>query len=148
MRPKKVILLVDDNEVQISLRRFLLLNSGYRVLSAGNGDEALTVLTQAMEKRITVDVLVTDLVMPGMDGNELIRKVKLIDPDIQAILYSASVKAMRTSHYAEDFLPKGILNPVEVLARIKIHAARKRGPKQIKNRKQALPVDLAVAGVA
>ena len=43
MRPKKVILCVDDNEQELSVLKFMLATNGYRVLSASNGQEAIAI---------------------------------------------------------------------------------------------------------
>ncbi|MEX0644109.1 MAG: response regulator [Parvularculaceae bacterium] len=72
------ILLAEDDE---SMRRFLkkaLERAGHTVVDAGQGDEALTEL-QLRE----FDLLLTDIVMPVMDGIELARQAAEIDPDMK-----------------------------------------------------------------
>lgn len=72
------ILLAEDDE---SMRRFLkkaLERAGHAVIDAGQGDEALTEL-QLRE----FDLLLTDIVMPVMDGIELARRAAEIDPDMK-----------------------------------------------------------------
>jgi len=72
------ILLAEDDE---SMRRFLrkaLERAGHSVVDAGQGDEALTEL-QLRE----FDLLLTDIVMPVMDGIELARRAAEIDPDMK-----------------------------------------------------------------
>jgi CheY-like chemotaxis protein len=65
----RVVLVVDDNkDLRESLRDLLLL-MGHTVLEASNGDEALQVMATE-----TVDVVVTDLYMPGLNGMELMRE--------------------------------------------------------------------------
>ena len=49
MRPKKVILCVDDNEQELSVLKFMLTTNGYRVLSASNGQEAIAVFLQRLK---------------------------------------------------------------------------------------------------
>ena len=64
----KVVLLVDDDPTfRADLHQFLE-SRGYRVLEASNGDEALDIMTDE-----PVNVMVTDLVMPGLNGFELLR---------------------------------------------------------------------------
>ena len=46
MRPKKVILCVDDNEQELSVMKFMLVTNGYRVLAAKNGQEAIELFTE------------------------------------------------------------------------------------------------------
>src|SRR5579864_7865148 len=78
MRPKKVILCIDDNEQSLSIRKFMLETRGYRVLPATSGREAVDVFQQAG----TVDLVLTDLVMPEMDGAEVIRLLKELAPEV------------------------------------------------------------------
>src|SRR6201999_2931798 len=71
MRPKKTILCVDDNEQALSVRKFMLETRGYRVLGALNGHEALEIFQAG-----NIDLVLSDLVKPQMDGNELVRRMK------------------------------------------------------------------------
>jgi two-component system, OmpR family, response regulator CpxR len=125
MRPKKTILCVDDNEQALSVRKFMLETRGYRVLVALDGESALELVSQG-----GVDLVLSDLVMPRMDGNELVRRIKELTPDIPAILLSGSVKSFDRANRADAFLPKGACSPLDVLERIRVMVARKRGPKK------------------
>jgi two-component system, OmpR family, response regulator CpxR len=125
MRPKKTILCVDDNEQCLSVRKFMLETRGYRVLTALNGQQALELYQQG-----GIDLVLSDLIMPAMDGNELIHRMKAIQSDVPMILLSGSVRAYERASHADAFLPKGACSPVEVLERIRIMIARKRGPKK------------------
>ena len=69
--------------------------------------------------------------MPEMDGNEMVRRMKDITPEVPMILISGSVKAFDRANRADAFLPKGASNPAEMLERIRVMIARKRGPKKI-----------------
>lgn len=136
MRPKKIILCVDDNEQILSVRKFMLETRGYRVMTAHNGAEALEILEAG-----NIDLVLSDLLMPQMDGNELIRRMKQIAPYVPMILISGSVKAADRANYADAFLPKGACTPLEVLERIRVMIARKRGPKKaVHNRPIEMPV--------
>jgi CheY-like chemotaxis protein len=125
MRPKKKILCVDDNEQALSVRKFLLETRGYRVLTASSSEQALEIFREG-----GIDLVLSDLIMPYMDGNELIRRMKEISPEVPALLISGSVKAFDRANRADAFLPKGACSPVEMLERIRIMVARKRGPKK------------------
>jgi len=125
MRPKKTILCVDDNEQALSVRKFLLETRGYRVLIASSSEQALEVFRDG-----GIDLVLSDLIMPYMDGNELIRRMKELAPEVPAILISGSVKAFDRANRADAFLPKGACSPVELLERIRLMVARKRGPKK------------------
>ncbi len=125
MRPKKTILCVDDNEQALSVRKFMLETRGYRVLTARTSAEALEIFEHG-----SIDLVLSDLLMPGMDGNELVRRMKEMSPEVPAILLSGSVKAFERANRADAFLPKGACTPLEVLERIRVLIARKRGPKK------------------
>ena len=126
MRPKKIILCVDDNEGALSVRKFLLETRGYRVLTALAPEEALDVFRQG-----GVDLVLSDLNMPRMDGNELARRMKEIAPEVPILLMSGCVKAYERASHADCFLPKGACSPLEVLDRVRMMLARKRGPKKV-----------------
>jgi CheY-like chemotaxis protein len=68
--PKQTILVVDDEEVICYLMARMLSEEGYRVLTAPDGFEALRILAGAAAP---VDLLLTDLMMPGMTGEQLAR---------------------------------------------------------------------------
>ena len=125
MRPKKTILCVDDNEQALSVRKFMLETRGYRVLTAVSSEQALELFREG-----GIDLVLSDLIMPYMDGNELIRRMKELAPEVPAILISGSVKAFDRANRADAFLPKGACSPVEMLERIRVMVARKRGPKK------------------
>jgi two-component system, OmpR family, response regulator CpxR len=125
MRPKKTILCVDDNEQALSVRKFLLETRGYRVLTASSSQQALELFREG-----GIDLVLSDLVMPYMDGNELIRCMKELAPEVPTRLISGSVKAFDRANRADAFLPKGACSPVEMLERIRVMVARKRGPKK------------------
>lgn len=128
MRPKKVILCVDDNEQTLSVRTFLLETRGYRVLTATSSREALEILERTTPG--TLDLLIADLLMPGMDGNELVRRAKQMHPALPTLIVSGTVAAYDRALAADAFLPKGAASPVELLERIRVLVARKRGPKK------------------
>jgi two-component system, cell cycle sensor histidine kinase and response regulator CckA len=79
-----VILVEDDDAVRMFGAR-ALRNKGYRVIEAKSGETALGQIRNASAK---IDLLITDVVMPQMDGPALIREVRRIDPDIKVIFIS------------------------------------------------------------
>jgi CheY-like chemotaxis protein len=133
MRPKKTILCVDDNEQTLSVRTFLLeTRGGYKVAAVSTPQEALEIVANALPG--SLDLLLCDLLMPGMDGNELVRRAKELNPNLPAMIVSGTVNAFERASRADAFLPKGACSPLELLERIRILVTRKRGP-----RKQILP---------
>jgi PAS domain S-box-containing protein len=97
---RETLLLVEDDEVVRELLRMFLLRLGYRVLGAGSGDEALAAV-QAHGS--PPDLLLTDVVMPGMSGRELARAVRERWPGV-AVIYM--------SGYTDDAIEQhGVLDP-------------------------------------
>jgi CheY-like chemotaxis protein len=83
------VLLVDDNPDGLLVRRSLLEEIGCRVQIAVNGEEGLTLFEHA-----NFDVVVTDYRMPRMNGGELIRRIRLLDPNARIILLSGFVEPL------------------------------------------------------
>jgi DNA-binding NtrC family response regulator len=82
LRPVATVLLVDDDPgVRFALTE-VLADRGYRVITAGSGAQALNLLDG-------VDVVVTDLSMPGMDGLELVAQIRARTPGLPVILLTA-----------------------------------------------------------
>ena len=93
------MLVVDDEGALRELTRRLLNARGYNVLTAASAEEALALCEHAP----SIDVLLTDVVMPGASGPELTRQLVQRRPDLKAIYMSG---------YTDDALVRhGILNP-------------------------------------
>ena len=122
MRPKKIILCVDDNENELSVLKFLLNTNGYRVVSATNGQEAISVFSDT-----AVDLVLSDFSMPQMNGDQLVRCLKEIASHVPMILLGDSTDHL---HAADAVLAKKNCSPEELLHRVKQMSARKRGPRK------------------
>jgi DNA-binding response OmpR family regulator len=140
MKPKRTILSVDDNEQSLSIRKVLLETRGYRVISCHNAEEALLRF-----KKGDIDLVLTDLVMPGLDGARLIEEIKAISPRTPAILLSGKVRIYDRDTQADVFLPKGMHVPAELLERIRLLLVRKRGPSRSQVRSQPNSPQVRVA---
>src|SRR5215813_14149061 len=95
MRPRKVILRVDDNEQALSIRKFLLETRGYRVISALSSEKPLDIFRNG-----GIDLVLRDFLMPQMDGSELVRRMKDISPEVPMILVRGTVKSFDRSNRA------------------------------------------------
>ena len=116
MRPKKTILCVDDNEQILSVRTFTLETRGYRVVAFLSPHEALSTISNSLPG--SIDLLLCDLLMPLMDGNELVRRAKQLHPSLPAMIVSGSVTTYDRAGRADVFLPKGACSAAEMLERI------------------------------
>lgn len=103
----------------------MLETRGYAVVACSNGREALA----AFEKG-GIDLILSDLMMPELDGAELVRRMKSREPSIPAIIFSGKIKIYDKDMQADVFLPKGMYAPAELLERIRVLLVRKRGPKK------------------
>ncbi len=128
LRPKKTILCVDDNEAILSVRTFLLETRGYRVVAVTSPHVALERIERSLPG--SIDLLLCDLLMPLMDGNELVRRAKHLHPGLPAMIVSGTVNGFDRALCADVFLPKGAASPAEMIERIRVLVARKRGPKK------------------
>jgi two-component system, OmpR family, response regulator CpxR len=129
MKPKRTILCVDDNEQSLSHRKIMLETRGYRVASFSRGEEALERFRQG-----GIDLVVTDMAMPGLDGPQLIAAVKNLSPQTPAVLISSKVRIYSHESQADVFLTKGMYAPADLLERIRILLVRKRGPRRMQQR--------------
>jgi len=103
---KKVkILVVDDEAIVRESLRDWLIDVGYQVFIAENGPKALEII-----EKERLGIVITDLVMPGMDGIEMMKRAKEIQPDIEVIIITAyasiptAIAAMREGAY--DYIEK------------------------------------------
>ncbi|MGA8765110.1 MAG: response regulator [Candidatus Sulfotelmatobacter sp.] len=134
MKPKRTILCVDDNEQSLSHRKIMLETRGYRVASCPRGEEALERFKQG-----GIDLVVTGLSMPGLDGPSLIAAGKALSPQTPAILISSKVRIYAHESQADVFLARGMYAPADLLERIRILLLRKRGPKRVLHRPSQPP---------
>jgi two-component system cell cycle sensor histidine kinase/response regulator CckA len=101
------ILLVEDEEGLRALNARGLISRGYTVLEAGNGVEAMEVLEKCGGN---VDLVVSDVVMPEMDGPTLLKEMRQRNPDLKIIFVSGYAEDAFQKHLPEQeqyaFLPK------------------------------------------
>ncbi|CAI6083778.1 Transcriptional regulatory protein SrrA [Paenibacillus sp. JJ-100] len=118
---ESTILMVDDEAEIIQLMSIYFNNEGYKLLQASNGVEALEILNSQH-----IDLIVLDLMMPGMDGLQACMKIRETSP-IPIIMLSAKGeyihKITALSIGADDYVTKPF-NPLELIARIKSQLRR------------------------
>ena len=101
MRPKKIILCVDDNEQELSVLKFMLATNGYRVVSANNGQEAIGMFSDH-----AVDLVLSDYAMPQMNGDQLVNRLKQMASHVPMILLGDPQKMGDQLHGADALLAK------------------------------------------
>jgi two-component system response regulator CpxR len=139
MRPKKVILCVDDNEQELSVMTFMLSTNGYRVLAATSGQEAINLFSEVPQ----VDLVLADVTMPQMCGKQLVERLKRMASHVPMILLGDPQAGGGEIHVADAMLAKKNCSPQELLERVKVMSARKRGPR--KGTHRTVAVALAAA---
>jgi two-component system NtrC family response regulator len=102
----ETILVVDDEKNYLLVLSEILQDEGYEVLTAQGGHEALDI-----QKSSDLDLILTDMKMPGMDGIELLENIKALDPDLPVIMMTAhgtvdkAVEAMQKGAYSYILKP-------------------------------------------
>jgi two-component system response regulator HydG len=135
------VLIVDDERSNLDSLERIFAREGWSVLTAEGGSQALEIL-----RRERVAVLVTDLMMPGMSGEELLRAARAVSPDTEVVLMTAygtveaAVSAMKEGAY--DFITKPVKRHVIVKS---VRQALERASLVAENR--SLKAQLATLGV-
>lgn len=134
------VLVVDDEPDYRSLMMAHLTRRGFEVEGAKNGVEALRII----EEQEPFEVLVADLMMPEMDGLELLRSAREHDPDLQVVVISgvgtleSAISSMRMGG-AYDYLPK----PLDSIADLSLAVERAAQHRRLRVEREALQAQVA-----
>jgi two-component system, sensor histidine kinase and response regulator len=118
------ILIVDDQPVNLRVVSSLLSRQGYEVIQAGSGEEALALYQQSAP-----DLVLLDMIMPGMDGFDLLRALQALPPPVAPVVFvtAAQDRDMLLRAFdagVVDYVTKPFL-PEELLARVNAHIGLK-----------------------
>ena len=100
LKGTETILLVDDEKMVLEVSKEILESLGYRVFAAGSGQEAIGVY---MEKKGRIDLVILDMIMPGMSGGETFDRLREIHPGIAVLLSSG----YSVNGQAQEILDRG-----------------------------------------
>ena len=114
----ETILLVDDEEALLEYSEIILSTYGYTILCAESAKEALEIL-----ENHPVDLMITDVIMPEMDGYQLAAKVKLLYPKVKIQIVSGYSDESQTSLTNESLHKNSLHKPVS--AKILLITTRK-----------------------
>lgn len=98
----QTILMIDDEDLLLTMGEMVLSSFGYKVLTASSGQKALEIFAQKAKE---IDLVITDLVMPRMSGRELIERLRKISPQVKVICASGFVRPP-ASEGDENYLQK------------------------------------------
>jgi signal transduction histidine kinase len=98
----ETILVVDDEDLLLTMGRMVLSSFGYTVLTASSGQKALELFSKSKKK---IDLVITDLVMPNMSGRELTEQIHKVAPDTRIIWSSGYVRTTNAQEQ-ERYLQK------------------------------------------
>lgn len=123
------LLVVDDNDTLLQLMDMLLTHYGANVLLARSGEEALTIARSR-----TIDLVILDVMMPGMDGIEVASELKRDTPLLPIILLTAKgdlkTRARAMALGVNEFITKPVYNR-DLIERVQTHVATRRWEKEI-----------------
>jgi len=110
----ETILVVDDESLLLTMAETILTDYGYCVLTANSGQQALDILSG---EHVQIDLIITDLVMPGMGGRELVERVRQLMPGTRIICTSgytlSADKQVDTPYLQKPFTSRGLLAKVK-----------------------------------
>jgi CheY-like chemotaxis protein len=98
---KSVILCVEDEPIPLLLRKSVLEKFGFEVVPAESAAKALEILDSQ-----PIDLVLTDLLMPGLCGTELAREIKRRKPDVPVVLLSGVNEMPEDAEFADLFISK------------------------------------------
>jgi CheY-like chemotaxis protein len=86
------LLLIDDNAIQAATRQTILKRAGYHVIAVLNPERALEQLRNN-DFPATIDLVITDHIMPDMNGSEFVTRLREFDPEIPVLVISGLAEA-------------------------------------------------------
>ncbi len=90
LKGTQTVLMVDDEDLLLTMGQTILSAYGYRVLTANSGPKALEILAKGEPQ---VDLVITDLIMPAMSGRELVERIQKTSPGMRILCTSGYVRA-------------------------------------------------------
>ncbi|MEI7730980.1 MAG: ATP-binding protein [Verrucomicrobiota bacterium] len=109
----ETILMVDDEDLLLTMGQMVLSAFGYKVLTATSGEKALALIKKGGDR---IDLLITDLVMPQMSGRELAEKVRELLPDTKILFSSGYVRPAsgeEDNYLQKPFTSQGLVHKVK-----------------------------------
>jgi two-component system cell cycle sensor histidine kinase/response regulator CckA len=115
----QTIMVVEDEPAVLNLVANILQGEGYKVLCAQSGEEALQIVGEHVGG---IDLVLTDIVMPGMNGGEFVRRLLPLKPEIHVLYMSAYTKYAVVNHGVLESVSSFIwkpFSPAELLRKVR-----------------------------
>jgi len=99
---RPLVLCIDDAEVALRVRKLLLANAGYQVLTASSGKEGLEIF-----RNNPIELVIADHFLSDKNGSEIAAEMKEFKPDVPILIVSAAAEPPPGLEFADGFLSKG-----------------------------------------
>ena len=123
------ILLIDDNAIQAATRQAILKRVGYFVIAVLSPERALDQFRNN-EFPAPIDLILTDHIMPGMNGDEFVRRLRAIDPSLPVLVISGMAEAedeyqgLNVHFRLKPLLPDHLLTCVQQMIQAEVAPSR------------------------
>jgi len=109
---KERILVMDDDAFIRGIIRSMLMESGYEIRVAGNGIQAIEYFKEAKASGNPFDAVILDLIVPsGMGGDKALEGLRVIDPEVKAILLTGDINHPAIKHYPVLGFKTAVIKP-------------------------------------
>ncbi len=112
-----LVLVIDDEEIVLRTTEAILGRHGYQVLTAANGEQGVRIVR---EKKDELGLVVLDLTMPVMGGEEALARIKEIAPDLPVVLSSGYDASQAMSRFSKDAIAGFIQKPAAIADYLRI----------------------------
>jgi len=99
---RPLLLCIDDAEIALRVRKLLLTNAGYQVLTAESGERGLEIF-----KENPIDLVIADHFLTDKSGVEIAQEMKELKPEVPILIVSAAAEAPKGLEFSDGFLSKG-----------------------------------------
>jgi DNA-binding NtrC family response regulator len=130
MRPKTIILCVDENEQELSIMKFTLETNGYRVITAPTADKAIATFSTTYDIRMVLIADYAKHLRGWMTGKQLLVKMKAVNEHVPMVLLGEAYTSDAGMNMADALVSKEDCSTEKLLGLIHSMTIRKRGPRK------------------
>lgn len=108
---RQLILCIDDDDISLRVRKFLLANAGFNVLTANSGEGGFELF-----KQHPIELVIADHFLSDKTGTEIAKEMKQLKPEVPILIFSGAAEEPDGLEFADAFAAKG--EPPEVVLNI------------------------------